>query len=335
MSTKHNFDLHEQLEGLAGLPTIRNVPDSQLRGRNKTKHESNKPAPDLMEKMTDKEDELNFSYRASKHEKGWLIESLEDFYRQGWFEDILRLIKGGGKEASVYQCLASEITSTEYLAAKIYRPRKFRQLRNDSLYREGRLRLDDQGHEIHDGRALHAIQKRTNFGMQLLHTSWIEHEFQTMRMLFEAGANVPQPFMSGKNAILMAYIGWDEMPAPTLNSVNLEQSELHAIFDKSIQNIEIMLDNQRVHGDLSAYNILYFEGEIFLIDFPQAINPKENRNAYAIFQRDLKRLFEYFQQSGLACDSEEWTNKLWQRHGYTLGPSIHPSLLEPEVYDVQ
>ncbi len=333
MSTKNNFDLHEQLEDLNGLPPIRNVPNRQLRGKTKPKQKLSQSAPEPILNLTDKQDALAFSYSGSKHEKEWLTNSLEDFYRQGWFEDILRLIKGGGKEASVYQCLANETASAKYLAAKIYRPRKFRQLRNDSLYREGRLQLDDEGHEIHDGRTLHAIQKRTNFGMQLLHTSWIEHEFQTMRILFESGAKVPQPLISGNNAILMDYIGWDEMPAPTLNTITLDRVELQQIFDQVIDNIEIMLDSQRVHGDLSAYNILYFEGEIFMIDFPQAINPEENRNAYAIFQRDLKRLFEYFQQGGLNCDPDEWSRTLWQRHGYSLRPSIHPSLLEQEVLD--
>lgn len=333
MSTKHSFDLYEQMEDLEGLPPIRNVPDRQLRVRN-TPHDRAYPkTPDIIAELTDIENEFDFSYGAAKHEREWLTSSLEDFYRQQWFDDILRLIKGGGKEASVYQCLANDTTQGQYLAAKVYRPQKFRQLRNDSLYREGRLHLDDEGHQIHDCRALQAIQKRTNFGMQLLHTSWIEHEFQTMRLLYEAGADVPQPFVSGNNAILMTYIGWDDVPAPTLNTVHLKQHELQRVFDRVIQNVEIMLDKRRVHGDLSAYNILYYEGDIFLIDFPQAVDPDENRNAFAIFQRDLLRLFEYFQHGGLDYDPKVWARKLWQRHGYAIRPSVHPSLLEPEILD--
>ena len=333
MSTKHNFDLYEQLEDMEGLPPIRNVPNGQLRGRNMPHKRASQITPDIIAELTNEENEFHFSYGAAKHEREWLTNSLEDFYRQQWFDDILRLIKGGGKEASVYQCLANDTTQGQYLAAKVYRPRKFRQLRNDSLYREGRLHLDDEGHEIHDDRVLHAIQKRTKFGMQLLHTSWIEHEFQTMQLLYDAGADVPQPFVSGNNAILMAYIGWDDVPAPTLNTVHLEQRELQLVFDRLIHNIEIMLDKRRVHGDLSAYNILYHEGDIFLIDFPQAVDPDENRNAFAIFQRDLLRLFEYFQQGGLDCNPKAMARDLWQQYGYAVRPSVHPSLLEPEILD--
>jgi len=333
MSTKHNFELYEQLEDLEGLPPIRNVPDRHRRGNHANIKRGGHQRPDVIAELTDEENEFQFSYGAAKHEKEWLTSSLEDFYRQQWFDDILRLIKGGGKEASVYQCLANETTGGQYLAAKVYRPRKFRQLRNDSLYREGRLQLDDEGHEIHDGRALHAIHKRSKFGMQLLHTSWIEHEFQTLQMLYEAGADVPQPFVSGNNAILMSYIGWNDVPAPTLNTVDLEKPERQAVFDRVIQNIEILLDNRRVHGDLSAYNILYYEGDIFLIDFPQAVDPDENRNAFVIFQRDLLRLFEYFQQGGLNYDAKAWATELWERHGYHIRPSVHPSFLEPEILD--
>jgi len=333
MNTKHNFDLYDQLEDLEDIPPIRNVPDVQLRHRAPSKKLARHTAPNEMAALADQENELTFSYSASKHEKEWLISSLADFYRQQWFDDILRLVKGGGKEASVYQCLGNQTTQTKYIAAKVYRPRKFRQLRNDSLYREGRLHLDDEGHEIKDDGALHAIQKRTNFGMRLLHTSWIEHEFQTMNLLHQAGADVPQPFVSGNNAILMDYIGWDDLPAPTLNTVNLGMSEARQVFDQVIHNVEIMLANRRVHGDLSAYNVLYFEGAIFLIDFPQAIDPAVNRNAYVIFRRDISRLCEYFQSQGLRLNPPKLAETLWLDHGYATHPSIHPSLLEPEVLD--
>ncbi len=214
MNSHNQFELEDQLEDFESLPAIRNVPEDQYTHHRQLRQKKKTQPVDQMEKLAEEENELEFSYHASKHEKAWLIESLADFFRQQWFDDILTLVKGGGKEASVYQCLGNQTTGEKYIAAKVYRPRRFRQLRNDSLYQEGRVNLDEDGHEIHDGRANHAIQKRTRFGMRLLHTSWIEHEFQTLELLYKAGADVPQPFVSGNNAILMAYIGWDDLPAP-------------------------------------------------------------------------------------------------------------------------
>jgi RIO kinase 1 len=332
MNTKHHFELYEQLEDLEDLPSIRNVPTEQIRNPHHNRKRTQPASPDELFTDAERENQLDFSYHAAKHEKEWLINSLEDFYHQQWFDDVLRLIKGGGKEASVYQCQANQTTPGRYLAAKVYRPRKFRQLRNDSLYREGRLHLDDEGHEIRDDRALHAIDKRTNFGMRLMHTSWIEHEFQTMSRLHQAGADIPQPFVSGNNAILMAYIGWDDVAAPTLNTVGLSPQEAQMIFERVLHNIELMLSHHRVHGDLSAYNILYFEGEIFLIDFPQAIDPDVNSNAYAIFCRDIRRICEYFQHQGVKRNAQILADDLWQKHGYAFPPIIDPRWMMNE-YD--
>ncbi len=328
MNTYNNFELFEQLEDLDEVPHIRNVPGDQLQNNPYLKPRQSKP--DELVELAESEHEFQFSYHAAKHEQAWLVGSLEDFYRQQWFDDILRLVKGGGKEASVYQCLANQTTGKNYLAAKVYRPRKFRQLRNDTLYREGRLYLNDEGHEITDDGALHAIQQRTTYGMQLLHTSWIEHEYQTMTLLHSAGADVPEPFVSGNNAILMAYIGWDDLPAPTLNMVDLEKRAAQRVFNRVLDNVEIMLANQRVHGDLSAYNILYREGEITIIDFPQAIHPRVNRNAYAIFQRDLLRVCEYFTTQGVDCDPRRLAEDLWQKHGYPIKQPVDPRLMAPD-----
>ncbi len=334
MTTNHQFELYEQMEDLQGLPPIRNVPEDQLRYRHPDRKKNKENNNIETFALEEQENVFTFSYGASKHEEIWLNDSLKDFYQQHWFDDILRLIKGGGKEASVYQCLANQSAKNKYVAAKVYRPRKFRQLRNDALYREGRLHLDDEGHEIRDGRAIHAINKRTNFGKRLLHTSWIEHEFQAMSLLHKAGADVPEPFASGNNAILMTYIGWDDTPAPTLNMIELNPREANRLFDKAIENIEIMLSNHLVHGDLSAYNILYLDGKITLIDFPQAIDPRVNRNAYAIFRRDITRLCEYFQSQDLDCNPISLADQLWEKHGYSIRPSIDPQLIEMD-FDYQ
>lgn len=331
MLSKNDFDLYDQLEDLEDLPCIRNLLKQQTRNLPSNKKPRKCITSTELIDLAEQENALHFSYSASKHEKEWLINSLPDLYRQQWFDDILRLIKGGGKEASVYQCLGNDTTQTKYLAAKVYRPRQFRQLRNDSLYREGRQHLDNEGHEIRDDRALHAIQQRTKFGQRLLHTSWIEHEFQAMQCLHQAHADVPKPYASGNNAILMDYIGWDDLPAPTLNSVSLTPDEVQPIFDRVIHNVEIMLSNHLVHGDLSAYNILYMDGKIWLIDFPQAVDPEHNLNAYPIFQRDIKRTCEYFQSQGLSCNASQLAEDIWLKHGYHLSPMVHPKLLEPEV----
>jgi RIO kinase 1 len=258
-------------------------------------------------------DQFSFSYHASRYEAGWLYQSLSSFYEMHWIKDINRLIKGG-KEASVYLCIADDTINQPYLAAKVYRPRQFRNLKNDHVYRENRDYLNGNGHIIHDKRDRHAIDKKTDFGQQLTHTSWIEHEVQAMRDLTRAGADVPLVYTSGKNAILMTYMGDGEIPAPTLNEINLPPDLANKLFDRVVFNIEVMLQNNRIHADLSAYNILFWEDEIMLIDFPQVIDPLQNKKAWSIFLRDVTRVCQYFQRQGVKAEPLSIAKTIWKRN---------------------
>jgi len=279
--------------------------------------------------QSDGAESFDFTYHASRHEREWLMQSLGAFYEQRWIEDVLRLVKGG-KEANVYLCTSGPGVTAQHMAAKVYRPRKLRNLKNDHLYREGRENLDSDGNVIFDGGKLHAMRKRTTYGLELLHTSWLEHEFNTLKLLHAAGADVPRPYASDNNALLMDYVGDEQVPAPTLTSVHLSRDEARCLYKRLLHNIKIMLSCDRVHGDLSAYNILYWAGEITLIDFPQAIAPGQNRSAYRIFERDLLRVSEYFARMGVHVQPRRLAAELWTSFGHPLIPDVHPALLDDQ-----
>lgn len=333
-ASKHVID---DLAELEDLPRVRNIPDRQRRvgSTRKMVAEAHKaqarPTQEVVE-QADGRGQFKFSYTAARHEAVWLIESLGGFYEGQWLDDVLRLVKGG-KEANVYQCQANPSTQgllNAFVAAKVYRPRMLRNLKNDHLYRENRVNLDADGREVTDDGMLHAMRKRTEYGRELLHTSWIEHEVKTLEALYAAGLDVPRPLASGGNAILMGYVGDADTAAPTLSSVNLGGREPQRLFDRVVHNIDGMLACNRIHADLSAFNILYWQGEITLIDFPQAIHPDQNSNAYLIFERDVRRVCEYFQRQGVRVNPHSLAAGLWKAHQHRLGPEINPALLDPE-----
>ncbi len=284
-----------------------------------------------VEKKVNPFDETSYpySYHASLHEKQWMMDSLSEFHEQKWIEDVLQMVKGG-KEATVYLCVAPGNMAQHWLAAKVYRPRRFRNLKKDHLYREGRDQLDATGRIILDDRAHHAMQKKTSYGLGLLHSSWVGHEFRTMQLLAEGGLDMPSPYVSSDNAILMDYVGDLAGAAPTLNTVSLTTGEATQLFQRVVHNIELMLSLNRVHADLSAYNILYWEDSPWFIDFPQAINPDENHNAWCIFQRDVMRVSEYFESRGVHTGWQALARKLWTGRGSALAPELDPAYLDPE-----
>jgi RIO kinase 1 len=253
------------------------------------------------------------TYRPARFEEIWLRDSLNPFYEMDLIKDVLAIVKGG-KEANVYRCLGGP-QAPELVAAKVYRPRQFRNLSNDGMYREGRetLKADGRVAKKNDHRTMRAIGKKSSFGVQVAHTSWLMYEFTTLKNLHAAGAAVPEPIAVAENAILMGYVGSHQLAAPTLHEVSLEYAAARRLFDNVIHNIETMLSANWIHGDLSAYNILYWEGEITLIDFPQVTNAVGNSNARFILSRDVQRVCDYFTLQGLNINARGLADHLWQR----------------------
>ncbi len=259
------------------------------------------------------EEEFTPTYTGSRHERKWIMGYLTPFYESGYISDVLFRVKGG-KEANVYCCKAHPSTGLERIAAKIYRPRMFRNLRNDARYRQGRTYLDAYGKEVRDSGAMHAIAKGTRIGKEMQHASWLQHEVQTLELLSGLGADVPRPLACGENTILMEYLGDEQTAAPSLQEVRLPQKEARGLFERVMENIRIMLHAHRVHGDLSAYNVLYWEGQIAIIDFPQAVDPRGNREAYPIFERDVERICQYFESYGLRVNPTAQARRLWDAY---------------------
>lgn len=329
------MEYFEDYEGIEDLPRIKNMPVMRPRKAWKIKPgrkvEQQEKDLELFLEQRDELRDYSFSYEASRHERQWILDSLGVFHDMQWFSDLIRLVKGG-KEASVYQCIAGPDSPVDgkYIAAKVYRPRRFRNLRNDHLYREGRAELDASGIPIIREKMVKAIQQKSDYGREVMHQSWLEHEFNTMKLLQSAGGDIPVPYASGENAILMDFIGDADGAAPTLNTVELEGHEARTLFERILFNIELMLTKERVHADLSAYNILYWKGEITLIDFPQSISPHENKSAYLIFQRDMRRICEYFARQGVEADHHELSAKLWQTFDLRQIPKFSLDFLDEE-----
>jgi len=262
--------------------------------------------------MTDPGVTFDPTLTATHHERQWILESLSDLYFDEWLLDVSYRVKGG-KEATVYCCAAHPNTGLELLAAKVYRPRMFRAMKNDAMYRDGRLRLDDSGKMIRDRRSWLAMKKGTRHGKRLRTTSWIQHEYQTLRRLHGAGADVPRPLVQSGTAMLMEYVGEAGYGAPTLHEVRLDADEARRVFGRLMENVELLLSCDLIHADLSAYNVLYWEGEFKIIDFPQTVNAMTNPSAFFLLSRDVERLCRYFAKYGIEANAVELATNLWTR----------------------
>jgi RIO kinase 1 len=159
-----------------------------------------------------------------------------------------------------------------------------------------------------------AMKKKTNFGQTLLHNAWLANEFAFLQRLAAAGVAVARPIAHSNNAILMEYLGDAQLPAPTLNTVRLAQNQAQALFDRVVHNIALMLAHNCVHADLSAFNILYWDGDFRIIDFPQAVSPYVNPQAFEMFARDVTRICEYFMRYDIHANPAQLARELWRQN---------------------
>jgi RIO kinase 1 len=111
----------------------------------------------------------------------------------------------------------------------------------------------------------------------------------------------------------MAFVGDAGGPAPLLHHVRPSPSEARELFDQLLRNIEIWLGCGRIHGDLSAYNILYYQQRLVIIDFPQAVDPSVNPHAYDLLLRDVTNVCGYFRRLGVTANPQRITDDLWMR----------------------
>lgn len=229
--------------------------------------------------------------------------AFEHFIDEGLIESVIRPIKSG-KEASVHLCRANPSTTGESLVAlKVFHPVDRRAFRDEALYRDGEF--------IKERRIRVAVEKRTAFGKEVAAAIWVDREWETLETLFAAGANVPKPLMRSDDAILMTYIGDEDDAAPQLRSYRPDPAEAKEMFRQVLRNVELFLYRNVIHGDLSPYNILVWDGQVTVIDLPQAVDPRKNRHARGLLERDLYRVCEHFERFGVQRSADQLTADLW------------------------
>jgi RIO kinase 1 len=231
----------------------------------------------------------------------------EPVFDDNWVRDVLFRVKSG-KEATVYCCAAGPKVSAEFVALKIYKDLSQRNFKNDAVYQEGRFRM------ARESRAARAIRTKTAKGREFQFGAWIGHEFETLRALHAAGADVPVPYRFSEKALAMEFVGDGGAPAQGLHALHLSTFEAERVCNTVLSNVDLMLSHNVVHADLSAYNILYGPAGLKIIDFPQAIDPRFNNSARDLLLRDVQNVCGYFNRYGSRYwDAERITTDLWGR----------------------
>ena len=189
-----------------------------------------------------------------------------------------------GKEATVYRA----ILDGKGVAMKLYKPPEERTFRNTDAYLLGKFYKNTSERK--------AIKKKNTFGKKLLHANWIRREYFMLEKLFSLGASIPKPILHIESAIFMELLGNETETAPRLCDMRFSEDDASSTLDTVLESMRIFWEFGIVHADLSEYNILFWKGKPYIIDFPQAINRKEHPNAEEMLIRDLRNVMKFFRK---------------------------------------
>ncbi|XP_073682216.1 serine/threonine-protein kinase RIO1-like [Garra rufa] len=130
--------------------------------------------------------------------------------------------------------------------------------------------------------------------------TWAEKEMRNLIRLQTAQIPSPEPIMLRSHVLVMSFIGRDDMAAPLLKNAVLSESKARELYLQVIQNMRIMYKDARlVHADLSEFNMLYNNGDAYIIDVSQSVE-HDHPHALEFLRKDCTNVNDFFQKHNVA-----------------------------------
>ena len=168
---------------------------------------------------------------------------------------------------------------------------------HDVQYREGR--------QFRKSRDRRAVEAMSTYGKRLLQDRWTNHEYDVMTRLWEAGVNVPYPVSYADDVYYLEYVGDSTSAAPQLAAARLDRPRLELAWQQLVDGLRTITAEGIVHADLSAYNVLWWQEQLWFIDFPQAVDLAANPSGLEFLHRDVANVARWFERRGVEHDPEE------------------------------
>ena len=231
------------------------------------------------ERITEKRDKmLNNDFSANRA-------TIEEVFDNATFMVIYKLLKKGvlnelngvvnaGKESRVYWGKDSD---NKDLAVKIY-------LTSSAEFKKGMVKY------IQGDYRFKSVKRDTR---SLIFT-WAQKEFRNLEQAYRAKINVPKPLVINKNVLVMEFIGKNGNKAPLLKHVIPEDPE--KLYNTILNYIKRLYQSaDLVHGDLSEYNIMIWNGKPVMFDMSQSV-PSTHPLAEFMLRRDLENINKFFKR---------------------------------------
>jgi len=189
-----------------------------------------------------------------------------------------------GKEANVYHCVGGPNQDIASMAVKIFKT-SILVFKDRDRYVSGEFRFR-QGYGKKNPRKM--VQ------------TWAEKEMRNLVRIHNAGIPSPRPLLLKSHVLVMEFLGQDGWPAPRLKDAGLSVSKARELYLQVLLNVRTMYHSCKlVHGDLSEYNMLYHNGEAYIIDVSQSVE-HDHPHALEFLRKDLVNVTEFFRKFDIA-----------------------------------
>jgi RIO kinase 1 len=137
--------------------------------------------------------------------------------------------------------------------------------------------------------------------------AWAQKEYLNLARMQEAGVRVPSPQRVAGNVLVMEYIGDESQPAPVIRTVAIDDPA--PVVDDITENLRRIQHAKLVHADFSEYNLLFWDGQVVVIDVGQAV-PLEHSRAEEWFRRDMENAARFMRKLGIPRTAEQLAQRI-------------------------
>lgn len=151
---------------------------------------------------------------------------------------------------------------------------------------------------------------------------WAEKEMRNLKRLAAAGIKCPDPLEVRENVLVMTFVGSKEgwwvfhvllkvpckqhlfhcnRASPRLKDAELPPESCAALYRQLVLIVRRMFHECKlVHADLSEYNILFHEENLWIIDVSQSVE-HDHPSAFDFLKSDIKNVEDFFGRLGVRC----------------------------------
>jgi RIO kinase 1 len=131
--------------------------------------------------------------------------------------------------------------------------------------------------------------------------AWVQREHRNISKARAAGIRVPTVLASLHNIIVLEFIGDETVSMQAKDDM---PADIPKFFRDVISSMKKLHKAGIVHGDLSEFNMLNYNGKPVFIDFSQS-TLQDSPNYRELLERDVRNICKFFRKYGVKADDEK------------------------------